>query len=79
MESQQRVIKSYEWSVTGGLQGTESEMTSLEKTWSEMTIPEIGRQDAVLQFVCWGDIAVVFKQAQKDGNQRFEAWLGWTR
>ena len=31
MESQQRVIKSYEWSVTGGLQRTESEMTSLEK------------------------------------------------
>ena len=61
--------------MTGGLQGTESEMTSLEKTWSEMTIPEIGRQDAVLQFVFWGDIAVVFKQALKERSRLCESWL----
>ena len=47
----------------------------LKKTWSEMTIPEIGRQDAVLQFVFWGDIAVVFKEALKERSRLRESWL----
>ena len=40
-----------------------------------MTIPEIGRQDAVLQFVFWGDIAVVFKQALKERSRLCESWF----
>ena len=40
-----------------------------------MTIPEIGRQDAVLQFVFWGDIAVMFKQALKERSRLCESWL----
>ena len=66
--------------MTGGLQGTESEMTSLEKDMvrndnsREMTTPEIGRQDAVLHFF-WGDIAVVFKQALKERSRLCESWF----
>ena len=40
-----------------------------------MTIHEIGRQDAVLQFVFWGDIAAVFKQALKERSRLCESWL----
>ena len=52
------------WQVV--FKGQSQKWQVLKKTWSEMTIPEIGRQDAVLQFVFWGDIAVVSKQALKE-------------